>query len=69
MAVVLKKKQQYIEAGTLAVRALRINESRLSETHQTTMDNLIFLRDLSKRAKDKVAWRQYYEAIIERRGS
>ena len=68
LAVVLKKRQQYTEAGKLAVRALQINEHILGKTHETTIKNLEFLRDLSKRARDKEAWRQYYDALIERRG-
>jgi hypothetical protein len=65
--VVLKKRQQYVDAGSLGVRALQIHDALLGEKHKTTMDNLAFLRDLSKRAKDKESWKQYYEAILKRR--
>ncbi|GAX77387.1 hypothetical protein CEUSTIGMA_g4833.t1 [Chlamydomonas eustigma] len=67
LAVLLQKKKLYQESAELAVRALRINDMELGPVHPTTVQNLTFLRDLSKQARDREAWEQYYKALKERR--
>jgi hypothetical protein len=67
LAVLLQKKKSYQESAELAVHALKINDVALGTVHPTTIQNLTFLRDLSKQARDRDAWEQYYKALKERR--
>mmetsp|Transcript_29073 Transcript_29073/g.64197 ORF Transcript_29073/g.64197 Transcript_29073/m.64197 type:complete len:722 (-) Transcript_29073:676-2841(-) len=69
LAVLLKKRQAYGEAAKHAGRALTIHETSLGPSAPLTVQNIEFLAEVAKRARDRPSWDMWQAKLKEVRGS
>ena len=69
LAVLLSKKGGCAESARLAEQALEIYDRTLGEAHATTLQTLVFLKRVARKAGDREAWLRWRNLLKERGGT